>query len=326
MDRHETNPTTRARGTEFVDDARATGTAQRSGMRGLRHLDDLDDFKVADGEPDIRGWTVRTADNRKLGKVTDLLVDMDAMKVRYMEVDLDRKELSLKEDRRVLVPVGVARLNDDDDVVVVSRQAAELAGLPGYARGTAMTPAHERDLRDRYGAGAATAPSRAKDDLYGSEHFDDRSFFSRRRQGREDAEYLTRSEEELAVGKRNVQSGAVTAHKTVETEHVEQSVPVMRETASVERRPIRDGAARSGEIEVGEDEVRVPLMAEQVVTEKRVVPKEELVIRKQQVQGRETVEADLKRERIDVDGPVDREPRSASGTPAAGRSNTKRKR
>ena len=300
MDRHANTTDTRAHTPGDLSDANRAGP--RTG-RGLVHLDQLDDYKVADGEPDIRGWSVRTSDGRKLGKVEDLLVDLDAMKVRYMEVELDRKELSLKEDRHVLVPVGTARLNDDDDVVIVSRPSAELVGLPAYSRGT-MTPDQERALRERYVGAPTAARTKKSDDLYGDEGFDDRSFFGKRRSGREDAQYLTRSEEELAVGKRKVQAGAVTAHKTVETEHVRESVPVTRETATVERRPIRDGAMASGDVQVGEDEIRVPLMAEEVVTDKRVVPKEEIVIRKQQVQGSETVEADLRRERIDVDQPT----------------------
>jgi stress response protein YsnF len=36
------------------------------------------------------------------------------------------------------------------------------------------------------------------------------------------------------------------------------------------------------------------------VVQKRVVPREELVVRKREVQEREVVEADLRRERIDV--------------------------
>jgi len=41
-------------------------------------------------------------------------------------------------------------------------------------------------------------------------------------------------------------------------------------------------------------------MAEEAVVEKRAVAKEEIVIKKQMVQGEKTVEADLKRERVDT--------------------------
>jgi len=38
-----------------------------------------------------------------------------------------------------------------------------------------------------------------------------------------------------------------------------------------------------------------------VIVEKRVVPTEELVVRKHTVQETETVEADLRKERVDID-------------------------
>ena len=301
----KTNPTTHPRDRD--DRTVTTGRTMREQSVGrLAHLNELDDYKVADGEPDIRGWTVKSADGREIGEVEDLLVDCGAMEVRYLEVELDRKALDLDDDRHVLVPVGAARLNDDDDVVTLSRQGTEVAGLPAYTRDR-VSPERERDLHERY-AGTAAAAGRAdagkQDALYGDDRFDSGRFFGGRRRARDGATYLTRSEEQLAVGKREVERGAVTAHKRVETEHVRKSVPVTREEAHVERRPIAEGerATRGSAPRITEDEVRVPLMAEEVVAEKRVVPTEELVIRKETVRDQKTVEADLRRERIDVDG------------------------
>ena len=45
----------------------------------------------------------------------------------------------------------------------------------------------------------------------------------------------------------------------------------------------------------------MPLHAEEVVVEKRPVVKEEIVVRKHAVQDTENVEADLRRERVDVE-------------------------
>ncbi len=113
---------------------------------------------------------------------------------------------------------------------------------------------------------------------------------------------LTLSEEELRIGKRQVQAGEVQLNKTVETEHVRESVPVMREEVTIDRRPLTGAAASN--LEIGEEEISVPLMAEEVVTEKHAVAKEEVVIGKKTVSEQKTVEADLKKERIDVDRDV----------------------
>ena len=52
-------------------------------------LRDLGNYKVADGYPDPRGWTVRSADGRDVGTVRDLIVDTGTMQTRYLAVRLD---------------------------------------------------------------------------------------------------------------------------------------------------------------------------------------------------------------------------------------------
>ncbi|MBV9772888.1 MAG: DUF2382 domain-containing protein, partial [Gemmatimonadetes bacterium] len=81
---------------------------------------------------------------------------------------------------------------------------------------------------------------------------------------------------------------------------------------TIERHAINEPLAAGARIT--DEEIRVPLMEEEAVVEKRVVPKEELVVKKHEVQEERTVEADLRRERVDVErtGDVNRvdEPRN----------------
>ena len=96
-------------------------------------LSELDDFKVADGNPDIRGWDVMTQDGRTVGEVDELLVDTSAMKVRYMAIDLDDDVAG--SDRKVLVPISAAQLDvDDQRVLVIGISAEQFATLPEYRR------------------------------------------------------------------------------------------------------------------------------------------------------------------------------------------------
>lgn len=113
--------------------------------------------------------------------------------------------------------------------------------------------------------------------------------------------HLTRSEEELVVGKREVKAGEVGLKKTVETEHVTKTVPLVHEEVDIERHPISADAAANRDVKIGERDVRIPLSAEEAVVDKRVVGKEEVVIGKHAVTENKTVEADLRKERIDVD-------------------------
>lgn len=116
---------------------------------------------------------------------------------------------------------------------------------------------------------------------------------------RRDATTLRRAEEELRIGKREVQAGEVVVGKHVETERVSEPVTVERERVRVERRPVTDVSARA---DIGPDEIRVPVVEEELIVEKRPVVKEELVVSKERVQETETVDTELRREEFDVRG------------------------
>jgi hypothetical protein len=56
---------------------------------GIAALRNLRAHKVAEGDPDVRGWEVAGGDNLRIGTVNDLLVDTVAGKVRYLDIELD---------------------------------------------------------------------------------------------------------------------------------------------------------------------------------------------------------------------------------------------
>lgn len=135
----------------------------------LRRLEELKDFEIADGDPDIRGWEVRTPDGNKIGKVEELIVDTAERRVRYMEVKVDRKALGIDDDRHILVPIGTARLGQDKHDVLLERLPARgLTGAPAYKRGP-ITRDYETSLRDYYDATAVPADS----DYYRNDLYDD---------------------------------------------------------------------------------------------------------------------------------------------------------
>jgi len=250
-----------------------TGTMEAFDTSNLMPLNRLDDFKVADGYQDVRGWSVVGQDGDKIGKVDDLLVDTNARQVRYLGVDLDRGLLSGRSHSgNVLIPIENVQLDRKDKVHLTSIGRNEILSLPTYEAGSF----------GRAQAGMAGASGRMDTERMDTD-----------REAR-----LTLSEEELAVGKRQVASGEVDIQKRVETQHVRESVPVMHEEVTVERRPVTGMSGTAPTI--GADEIRVPISHEEVIVEKRVMPKEELVIKKHQVQGEQVVEEDIRRERVEV--------------------------
>lgn len=190
-----------------------TRDMQSTSAGSLRHLDDLDDVKISDGAPDVRGWEVKGSDGEKLGKVADLLVDTGAMKVRYLEVRLDkdvakevgraeaphaegvrgRDEDDMEPYRHVLVPIGAAHLDDDADEVHLGPAAEAMVGIPSYRRGS-LTRDYETGLVGSFTRSPADREGSARQesgDFYSGSHFDDRGFMGRRRPVREDMSYLS---------------------------------------------------------------------------------------------------------------------------------------
>jgi len=245
----------------------------------LQRLDDLDGYKVEEGDLDPRGWTVVSTDGRTLGTVEDLIVDTTTMKVRYFEVDLaDAASTTTVGDDYVLVDAATARVDEDRRQVV--GEVTSYSSMSGTGQSTAATSSYAAGE----GYGGRTSEYRTEQSSTAET----------------DAARLTRSEEELRIGKREVARGEARVAKRVETEHVREPVTVRREEVVIERRPVTEGAEATAPIKEGE--IRVPLMEEEVVVDKRPVVKEEVVIGKRVVEDTETVEADLQKERFEVEG------------------------
>jgi photosynthetic reaction center H subunit len=157
-------------------------------------MDQLDDFKVAGDCPDPRGWDVIGADGEKVGEVDEMLVDTQAMSVRYLDVCVDAKLSGSGRDRHVLVPIGRAELDAGSDCVHLhGLSAAEAARLPEYDHGP-LTRDFESRLRDTLegrpdgAAASAEIPHRRAedrgeapaDDFYAGPLFDGTRFYGRR--------------------------------------------------------------------------------------------------------------------------------------------------
>jgi len=102
-----------------------------------------------------------------------------------------------------------------------------------------------------------------------------------------------------AIGKRAVEGGEVRVGEHVETEYVRDQVDVTREQVHIERRPVSD-ARGAAEIGAATGEIRVPIVEEEVVVEKRPVVKEELVISKEQVHETRPVDVEVRKEQFDI--------------------------
>jgi hypothetical protein len=173
----------------------------------LRYLRDLKDYKIAKDEPDVRGWKVQDSNYQTVGKVAGLLVDVDREKVRYLDVNLDESLLpgdhdpfdakhsdgihefqDKKGDIHMIIPIGVARIEREKEVIVADGiDQSSLRNIPTY-RYQENVPVHsdyeqsvlanfrkQQQLHER-----ERNRDLSDNELYDSDHFNEEKFYGRR--------------------------------------------------------------------------------------------------------------------------------------------------
>ena len=121
----------------------------------------LGSWTVSSGEPDIRGWEVRTVSGRQLGAVSDLLIDQGKGEVVLLDVDLPGT------DRHTFVPIRVVQIDRGKRIVVMdsadlpesdlAREAGGITPEVDASGGTVSYPMSDREVR--------TAPPELADTL-----------------------------------------------------------------------------------------------------------------------------------------------------------------
>jgi photosynthetic reaction center H subunit len=141
----------------------------------LRRLRDMTDFEVADGNPDVRGWTVRGADGKALGLVHELIVEPEALKVRYLDIELDARFNINEHERHILLPIGVAAIDaDDDNVFVPALNSESVLRYPPYIE-LQITRDYEEAMLRALGQEPAEAER-----FYERDEYSDAAFYSAR--------------------------------------------------------------------------------------------------------------------------------------------------
>ncbi len=194
----------------------------------------------------------------------------------------------------------ISGMNSDENVLVAPWTKAQVKDAPHIDPDGHLTPTQERELYEYYGLSYGDGDMDVDRDS-------DRGVVGRDTSGPETDTAMTRSEEELQVGTRRREAGSARLRKWVETETEAVSVPVSHEEIRVERESITDANiddALDGP-EISEEEHEVTLMEDEIVSSKQTVPKERVRLDKTTVTETETVEGEVRKEHIEVDGDVD---------------------
>ncbi|NYF16531.1 uncharacterized protein (TIGR02271 family) [Microbacterium sp. AK009] len=255
------------------------------------------------------GGNVTDTDGHKIGTVGQIYVDPDTGRPNWATV-----VTGLFGTSESFVPLDRADATADGELRVPYSKD-EVKDAPRVDTDTDLTDAEEDQLYEYYQVSSAPA--------------DDADTFSGGGIGREDAgayasasdgydtsgpttdDAMTRSEEQLRVGTERVETGRARLRKYVVTEHETVTVPVTREEVRLEREPITDANADDALTgpDISEEEHEVVLTKERPVIDKETVPVERVRLDTEAVTDTETVDADVRKERIELDDdarPMDR--------------------
>src|SRR3954451_20670357 len=244
-----------------------------------------------DNITDLRGEEVVDRDGDKIGKLDEIYLDQQTSEAAWALV-----KTGLFGSGSAFVPLQGASRADDGDGLRVAYEKDQVKDAPNMEADGELSPEEEARLYRHYGLDY-DADFSADGETGGP---------GRDTSGPNTDEAMTRSEEELQVGKTSRERGRARLKKYVVTEEVTQTVPVQREEVRVEREPITDGnvdAATDGPA-ISEEEHEVTLHEEQVVTSKQTVPKERVRLEKDTVVEEQQVSEDVQKEQIEADGDV----------------------
>ena len=253
------------------------------------------------GDDDIKGYSVYSDTDERVGAVYDILVDGTGH-FRYFVVNTGFLGIG----KKILLPMGRARIDRAQNRIYAAGLTKEqVQNLPEYSDDMLVDYDYEERVRNSYrrpttataGVAGTAAPAY------------DRSSYSYDRDAdlynmsEQNHQQLKLYEERLVANKHRFQTGTVTVGKRVDTDTARVSVPVEKERVVIERKeptsttPITPDATAFQEGEVA----RMEVYEETADVQKQAFVREEVNIRKET--ERETVEMQdtVRREELEVD-------------------------
>ena len=244
-----------------------------------------------------RGGTAVDRDGEKIGMIDEIYADAQTGKPEWLAV-----KTGMFGTKVSFVPIAEA--SDADGDVRVPYDKQQVKDAPQAEPDGELSQDEEAGLYRHYGIQYSEARSDSGLPQGQSRKETDKPTVGHDTSGPTTDDAMTRSEEELRVGKMQRESGRARLRKYVVTEQVEQTVPVQHEEVRLEREPITDanvGDATDGPA-ISEEEHEVVLHEEQVVVEKRAVPKERVRLDKDTVTDEKQVSEEVRKEQIEAEG------------------------
>jgi uncharacterized protein (TIGR02271 family) len=240
-----------------------------------------------------QGRDLLGGDGEKIGSIKEIYEDQQTGKPEWALVTS-----GLFGTRSHFVPLAGAETAGEHVRVRVSKdQVRDAPSIDGDGQ---LSEQEERQLFEHYGVpytdeGSVTAQGDAQSKSADGSTGRDTS-------GPNTDDAMTRSEEELVLGKAKQEVGRARLRKYVVTEQVQTTVPVQREEVRVEREPITE-ANREQALDgpaISAEEHEVVLHEEVPVVDKQTVPKERVSLQKDTITDEREISEEVRKERIET--------------------------
>ncbi len=166
--------------------------------KNLFNLDELSGYKVAENYSDVRGWNVKDANNRTIGKVDHLLVNKIAERVVYLDVEVDEtlieegyntyqnsvsggvhEFLNKEGENHLIIPIGMASIDEKNKLVNTSQiDSSTFAKTKRFKKGDVIDFEYELNVVRHYKGDTKIHSSNTVDGFYDREEFNN-SFHNR---------------------------------------------------------------------------------------------------------------------------------------------------
>lgn len=259
---------------------------------------------------DLKGMPVYTTYAQQVGKVYDLLID-DNNHIQQLVVELDQA-LGYK---KVLIPIGhCSRSKQAGHVYIRDMNKEDLQALHAYEDGQPISEAllyqqnaYETALVERsVEQSVAVEASAPVGGMPMATVVNTQPPLEPQLEPQPGPQNrpIQLYEERLVTSKQRVKTGEVKISKRTVTESIGTEVPITREKVIIEIESIYAGETRVdfGDAEVGEDgTVRMGIYEDQTEVCRRIVPYQNVSIRKEIVSDVVPIQQTIRREELDID-------------------------
>jgi uncharacterized protein (TIGR02271 family) len=250
----------------------------------------------------MRGRSVYTSDGEKLGDFEEIYHDEATGEPEWIRVKSSTLG-GILGTKHFMVPLAGAEFQDGEDPAIRVPYSKDRVQDAPDVEGEWISEEDERQLYRHYGL----QPSERRSETQLPEGEIREQHQHPAGEMHEEHQHpatphgeatISRREEELQVGKREVEYGRVRLRKWVETEPVTEQVELRRETAFVERQPVDRPASGAA---IGEEEVEMRLHREEPVVSKETVEREQITVHPEEEIVEETVHGEVRREHVEVE-------------------------